>query len=77
MFERLKFAKKVWKANQAASRVTSLIVTFLFRVGRRGGGFDPRLKSDTFVVGYIYGVTMAFKGRGQPRREGVLQSASL
>ena len=66
MFERLKFAK----ANKEASPVTPLTVTFLFHVRRRGGGVDPRLKSDTFVVGYIYGVTMAFKGAGNPEEKG-------
>ncbi|MFZ0416731.1 MAG: hypothetical protein WAM04_01395 [Candidatus Sulfotelmatobacter sp.] len=62
MLERLKFARRLRKASAAAARVAPLVASSLFPVSSPGGGFDPRLKSDTFVVGYIYGVTMAFGG---------------
>ena len=72
MFERFKFAKKLWNANKAARRVTLLIAPALFTVGAPGGGFDLRLKSDVFVVGYIYGVIMACEDAGDQHQKGLL-----
>ena len=71
MFERFKFAKKLWNANKAASRVMVLIRPALFTVVSPGGGFDPKLKSDTFVVGYIYGVITACAD-GNQQQNGLL-----
>jgi S-adenosylmethionine:diacylglycerol 3-amino-3-carboxypropyl transferase len=70
MFERFKSAKKLWNANSAAARVTSLLATSLFPVSTPGGGFDSRLKSDAFVVGYIYGVAMACEDAGEQEKKG-------
>jgi hypothetical protein len=71
MFERFKFANKLWNANRAGSRVALLIRPALFTVASPGGGFDLRLKSDTFVVGYIYGVITACAD-GDQQQNGLL-----
>jgi hypothetical protein len=71
MFERIKFARKLWKANKAATGVRPLIAASLFPVSVPSGGFDARLKSDTFVVGYIYGVTMAYESEGDTVAKGL------
>lgn len=60
MFKRFRFAKKLWKANKAATRVSSLLLaSSLFPVAVPSGGIDFRLLSDTFALGYIYGVIVA------------------
>lgn len=72
MFERFQFAKKLWNANKAASRVTTLIAPALFTMAAPGGGFDLKLKCDVFVVGYIYGVITACSDSGDQMQNGLL-----
>jgi hypothetical protein len=71
VFERCKFARNFWNANRAATHVTPLIATSLFPVSAPGGVFDSRLKSDPFVMGYIYGVLMAVEGADDRHEKGL------
>ena len=69
MFGRLKFARKLWNANNAASRIVMLISPSLFPAAVPSGGFDPGLRSDAFVMGYIYGVILACEDDERDRIE--------
>jgi hypothetical protein len=70
LFQRLKSASKLWSANQAASRIRPLIAACLFTASAPDGGFDSRLQSDEFVVGYIYGVITACDKSGDHEEQG-------
>jgi len=70
MFQRFKSARKLWRAKKAAATITPGIVASMFPVSMPGGGFDPRLKSDAFVVGYIYGVITACGKTGDHEEQG-------
>jgi hypothetical protein len=70
MFQRFKSARKLRRANKAASHVRPLIAASLFPVSEPGGEFDSRLTSDAFVVGYIYGVITACDKTGDHEEQG-------
>lgn len=70
MFERFKLTKKLWTASKAATRVTSLLTAILLPVSAADGTVDLRLKSDDFVVGYIYGVILACELEGDEEEKG-------
>jgi hypothetical protein len=72
MFERFKSGRKLWNATKAATRVSSLISPCLFTASASGGGFDPKLTSDSFVMGYIYGVIMACDSMADREEQGYL-----
>jgi S-adenosylmethionine:diacylglycerol 3-amino-3-carboxypropyl transferase len=70
MFERFKSARKLWNATTAATGVLPLVAPSLFPASVPGGGFDRKLASDKFVVGYVYGVLMACEGTGDQEEQG-------
>jgi hypothetical protein len=60
LFERLKSARKLWRADRTAIRVSTALRACMFPVLATGGAVDAKLQSDQFVLGYIYGATMAW-----------------
>ncbi|HEY1938293.1 MAG TPA: hypothetical protein VGJ33_10195 [Candidatus Angelobacter sp.] len=59
MFERFRSAKKVLRADKTAQHIISFLEPCLILVWA-DGGLNPKLQSDEFVLGYIYGVIAAF-----------------
>jgi len=54
-----------------ATRVTFLLKTAMFPASAPGGNVDPKLKSDDFVLGYIYGVITACDIEGNTEEKGL------
>jgi hypothetical protein len=60
LFELLKSTRKLWRANRTAIRVSTLLRACMCPVLVTGGAVAAKLQSDEFVLGYIYGATMAW-----------------
>jgi hypothetical protein len=56
MFGRI---KKIWRADKAAKQITSLLASSLHFARDAKGTLNPKMRSDEFVLGYIFGVICA------------------
>jgi hypothetical protein len=69
MFERFKLGKKFLNADRTAAHVAPLFRTCMCPALKSFDPLDPRLKSDQFVVGYIYGATAVWSLRHEDQQE--------